>query len=232
MRRCPSPSIAGRLCNIITHYVTLLQPWGVVVYLLLSCNNELVITCYSVLLPCNNELIITCYCILLQVSMALYKNGVLLAAFWDKISIFHLGQTEHSSVIVHSALLAAIDVVLPSECQKPRWIDWTIEIVLSTCSVLLGRFPAGRSRFRVRHHAAYCARRSLTSYRPVEPTCSHFGARVRHRHMLLETARAPSQVQRSLMIWRRASPGQWVSLRAAGCSAQLAPIRFTSYGAD
>ena len=52
--------------------------------------------------------------------MALYKNGVLLAAFWDKISIFHLGQTEHSSVIVHSALLAAIDVVLPSECQKPR----------------------------------------------------------------------------------------------------------------
>ena len=54
--------------------------------------------------------------------------------------------------------------------------------------------PARRSSFRVSHHATYCARRSLTSYRPDVHTCSHFCTRVRRRHMPREAARAPPQV--------------------------------------
>ena len=82
-----------------------------------------------------------------------WKNRVLLAAFWDKISIFHLGQTEHcwAHGEVHSArriaiLLAAFDVALPSEREKPSWIDWTIEISPCTRWVLLGR-PLHALRF-------------------------------------------------------------------------------------
>ena len=54
------------------------------------------------------------------------KNRVLLAAFWDKISIFHLGQKEHSqrAVMVQSArrialVLASFDGALPSARGKP-----------------------------------------------------------------------------------------------------------------
>ena len=39
-----------------------------------------------------------------------------------------------------------------------------------------------------KNHSTYCARRFLTSYRPVMHTCSHFGARVRRHHMIHETA--------------------------------------------
>ena len=74
------------------------------------------------------------------------------------------------------------------------WIAWTIEIFPSILWVLHGQFPARRSRFRVSHHATWCARRSLTSYRPVVRTWSHFDARFRRRKMLRETARAPPQV--------------------------------------
>ena len=76
-------------------------------------------------------------------------------------------------------LLASFHVALPSERENPSWIDWTIEISPSIRWVLLGWFPAHMSRFRVSHHAAYCAWRSLTSYRPVVHMCSHFCARVR-----------------------------------------------------
>ena len=79
------------------------------------------------------------------------------------------------------------------------------------------------SSFRVSHHATYCARRSLTSYRPVVNTCSHFGARVRRRHMPRETARAPPQV-----------PQHFDGARAN--ESLFAPpvdlISFTLYGVD
>ena len=96
--------------------------------------------------------------------------------------------TARRAVMVHSArrialLLASFDVALPSEREKPSWIDWTIEISPCTRWFLLGWFPARRSRFRVSHHATYCAWRSLTSNRSVVHTCSHFGARVRRSHI-------------------------------------------------
>ena len=59
-----------------------------------------------------------------------WKNCVLLAAFLDKILIFHSGQMERY-MMVHSerrVLLASFDVALPSEREKPSWITWTIEI--------------------------------------------------------------------------------------------------------
>ena len=101
-------------------------------------------------------------------------------------------------------LLATFDVVLPSEREKPSWIDWTIKIFPSTRWVSLDRFPARKSRFWVSHHATYCAHRSLTSYRPVVHTCSRFGACFRHRHLLSETARA--RRRRSLIILTAREP--------------------------
>ena len=103
------------------------------------------------------------------------------------------------TVMVHSArsimfLFASFDVALPSEREKPSWIDWTIEVSSSTRWVLLSWFPARRSRFRVSRHTTYCARRSLTSYPPVVHMCSHFSARVDCRYMLSETALALQQV--------------------------------------
>ena len=129
-----------------------------------------------------------------KIAFCLQHSGTKYRYFiWAKRS------TALCAVMVHSArsialLLASFDVALPSEREKPSWIDWTIEIFPSMRWVLLGRFPARRSRFRASHHSTYCARRSLTSYRPVVHTCSHFGARVRRRHMPRETARAPPQV--------------------------------------
>ena len=120
------------------------------------------------------------------------------------------------AVMVHSVtsialLLASFDIAPPSDREKPSWIDWTIEISPFARWVLLGWFPARRSRFRVSHRAIYCARRSLTSYRPVMHMCSHFGERCHRSHMMCETAAAgPSS------FWQRTS--QWVSLRAAGWS--------------
>ena len=63
-------------------------------------------------------------------------------------------------------LLASFDVALPSEREKSSWIDWTIEVSPSTLSVLLGLFPARRSRFRVSlsHHAIYCTWRSAYKF--------------------------------------------------------------------
>ena len=148
-----------------------------------------------------------------KIAFCLQHSGTKYRYFiWAKRS------TALCAVMVHSArsialLLASFDVALPSEREKPSWIDWTIEIFPSMRWVLLGRFPARRSRFRASHHSTYCARRSLTSYRPVVHTCSHFGARVRRRHMPRGTACAAAGLS---TIWRRAS--QWVSLRAASWS--------------
>ena len=138
------------------------------------------------------------------------KNRALLAAFWVKISMFHLDQTDHHwrAVMVHSArrialLLASFDVALPSESKKPSWIDWTIEISPSMRWFLLDWFPARISRYRVSHRATYCARWSLTLYRPVVHTSSHFGSRLagatcragprarRSRSLNILTAREP-----------------------------------------
>ena len=124
----------------------------------------------------------------LQLSGSKYRYFI-----WTKRS------TVRRSVMVHSArsialLLASFDVALPSESKKPSWIDWTIEICPSTRWLLLNWFPVRMSRFRVSHHATYCARRSLPSYRPVVHTCSHFGTRVRRRDMPRRTAHTPLQV--------------------------------------
>ena len=82
-----------------------------------------------------------------------WKNRDLLPAFWDKISTFYLGQTEHGSARGDgplcariALLLASFDVALPSEREKPSWIDWTIEISPSTRWVLLGLFPGESPR--------------------------------------------------------------------------------------
>ena len=102
--------------------------------------------------------------------------------------------------MVHFARCIALLFALPSEREKPSWIDWTIEIPPSTHWVLLGRVGSPRTA-RIFEWAITqpsvrrCARRSLTSYPPVVHTCSHFGARVRRRHKLPhETTRAPPQV--------------------------------------
>ena len=155
-----------------------------------------------------------------------WKNRVLLAAFWDtgKILILHLGQTEHRLALGDSPLcapisllLASFDVALPSEGKKPSWIDWTIEISPSTRWFLLCWFPARRSRFRVSRRATYCARRSLTLYRPVVHTCSHFGARVRSRDMPRGTARAPLHVLNILTVLEPMGPSsrRWLILLAS-----------------
>ena len=129
-----------------------------------------------------------------KIAICLQRPGTKYRCFiWAKRS------TARRAVMVHSArsialLLASFDVALPSERKKSSWIDWTIEVSPCTRWFLLGRFPARRSRFRVSHHATYCARRSLTSYRPVMHACSHFGVRVRRRHIMRETTRAPPQV--------------------------------------
>ena len=63
-----------------------------------------------------------------------WKNRVLLAAFWDKISMFHLSQTKPVGAQLGAlwwTLLraaASFDVTLPSERKKQSWIDWMIEI--------------------------------------------------------------------------------------------------------
>ena len=148
--------------------------------------------------------------------------------FWWLVSEKIASCTALRAVMVHSErrialLLASFNVALPSERENPSWIDWTIEISPSIRWVLLGWFPARMSRFRVSHHANYCARRSLASYWPVVTTCSHFGARFRRRHMPRGTARAPPQV-----------PQHFDSARAIG--SLFAPpvdlISFTLYGSD
>ena len=62
------------------------------------------------------------------------------------------------TVMAHSALsiallLASFDVVLPSEREKPSWIDWKIKISSSTRWGLLCLSFAHRLSSRVSHHA-------------------------------------------------------------------------------
>ena len=132
------------------------------------------------------------------------------------------------AVMVHSAcrialLLASFDVALPSEREKPSWIDWTIEISPSMRLVLLCWFPVRRSHFRVSHHATCCVRRSFTSYRTVVHIFSHFDARIRRSYMLRETARASPQVRQHFNC-----------ARANGFlfAQPIALISFLSYDAD
>ena len=119
--------------------------------------------------------------------------------------------------------IASFDVALPSESEKPSWIDWTIEISPSTRWILLGLFHARMSRCRVSHDATYCARRSLISYRPVVHTCSHFCALIHRRHMPRGTPRAPPQVPQNFDCAR--SNGSLFAL-------PVDIFGFTSYGAD
>ena len=109
-------------------------------------------------------------------------------------------------------LLASFDVVLPSEREKPSWIDWTIEISPSTSWVLLGQFPARMLQFRESHHTSYCVWQSLTSYRPVMHT------RVRRRHIMRKTACVQQQVPQHLK-----------ALEKMGLSSRCLMILFASY---
>ena len=100
--------------------------------------------------------------------------------------------------------LAAVVYLLKTDNTSPicRYIIeiWPVLEKIAFClqrsgtNINICLFPARRSHFRVSHHATYCALRSLTSSRPFVHTCSHFDVRVRRRHMLHETARAPAQV--------------------------------------
>ena len=112
---------------------------------------------------------------------------------------FHLSLSCCSALAGNRQYIAGLsihsrDVALPSERKNPIWVDWTIEISPSIRWVLLSWFPARMLRFWVSHHAAFCAWRPLTSYRPVVHTCPHFSAHVRRRHRPGGTARAPPQV--------------------------------------
>ena len=141
-------------------------------------------------------------------------------AFWDKISKFHLGQTENSSArcdghSVRSIALsfASFYVGLPSEGKKPSWIDWTIEISPSTRWFLLCWFPQACHVFKwaiaqpfvldnPRHHidlSCICALTSACAF-AAATVCS--SARDRAR-----AAAGPST------FWLCAS--QWVPLRSA-----------------
>ena len=118
---------------------------------------------------------------------------------WAKLS------TAWRAGMVHSArsialLLASLNAALPCECEKPSWIDWTIEIspwgpppCVEFCSVC-SQSTCRIFEWAITQPIVQCARRSLTSYRPVMHTCSYFGARVRHRNMPRGTARALQQV--------------------------------------
>ena len=69
-----------------------------------------------------------------------WKNCVLLEAFWDKISIFHLGQTEHCLTRCNGPLCAQDCALISFIWCRICWIDWTIEISPSTCRVFVSRF--------------------------------------------------------------------------------------------
>ena len=99
----------------------------------------------------------------------------------------------------------------------------SIQVSPSARLVLLGWFPALRSRFQVSHHATYCTQQSLASYLPVVHMCSHFGARVCRRHVLCETTHAQQQVPQHV---------DSVQTNGSLFSQAVALISFTLYGAD
>ena len=116
-----------------------------------------------------------------NIDISFGQNGAPLGALW--------WSTQRAVL-----LLASFDVALLSKRENPSWINWIIETSSSMHWVWLRRFPVRRSRFQASHHSTYCGRLSSTSYRPVVHTCSHFGARVRCRHMLCEIVLVPLQV--------------------------------------
>ena len=158
-----------------------------------------------------------------KIAFCLQHSGTKYRYFiWAKRS------TAYCAAMVHSArcialLLAPFDFTLPSEREKPSRIDWKIEISPHTRWVLLYLFPARMSHFRASHHATCCARRSLTSCRPVMHMCSYLGARVRCHDMPRGTARAPPQVPQHF-------DGAWANESLFGPPVDL--FSFTWYGAD
>ena len=103
-----------------------------------------------------------------------WENCVLLGAFWDKISSFHLGQTEHRSALgeVHltrriALLLASFDVALPpvdsarflASTRLNRLKNW--DFPLHSLSFARSVPRARRSRFRVSHHATQESEQNL-----------------------------------------------------------------------
>ena len=150
-----------------------------------------------------------------------WKNRILLKAFWDKISIFHLDQTEHrSAVMVHSAsriapLLASFDVALPSEREKPSWTDWIIEISRN--------FPPPHVEFFSVGSPAQVAFSSEPSSNLLCATILDIISTSCAYVLLLWRARSPPPHAARDRARAAAGPStfcasRWVSLRAAFCS--------------
>ena len=88
-----------------------------------------------------------------------WKNCVLLAAFWDKMSIFHLGQTEHRSARGDgplctpqcgriALLLASHRMALTTKRKTPSRIAREIEIFSILAWLVPMLAPKHKSRFR------------------------------------------------------------------------------------
>ena len=148
-----------------------------------------------------------------------WKNRVILAAFWDKISTFHLGQleTEHSLVRNDSPLCSLHHALISFIWSSTTW--WTLETRLNWLNNLVSP-PyvlsfAGSVPWQVSHPATYCVLQSLTWYRLVVHMCSHFCMSVCCRHMLREAARATACSLTVSTFWLCSS--QLDSLRAPAC---------------
>ena len=113
-------------------------------------------------------------------------------------------------------LLASFDVALPSEREKPSWIDWRIEISSSTRWVLLTAQSIPRAQVASSSEPSrylLCA----TILYIISTSCVYMLSRQRARsqqpHASRDRARAPVGPS---TFWRLAN--RCLSLRAAACS--------------
>ena len=169
-----------------------------------------------------------------------WKNCVLLAAFWDigtkyRYFIWAERSTARCAVMVHSerriALLSAsLNAALPSEPEKPSWIDWTIEIFpphVEVARVVPRAQLAGRvfewaimqsiqvvrdDPYAARDRAATCCARPRARHRRsliILTVCEPMGLSLRRRLLLLASHREartrerkiPSRIAREIEIF-------------------------------
>ena len=153
-----------------------------------------------------------------------WKKRVLLAAFWDKISIFHLGQTEHRLARddgplckQHRALISLI------WCRPTLWMQKTKLNRLNNPEFLLHATHAlSFARLVPRKQIAFSSETSsnllwATILDIISTSCAYVLS-LRPACSLQPRAEQDSAcaVASPWTFWRHTS--QWVSLRAAGCS--------------
>ena len=150
-----------------------------------------------------------------------WKNRVLLAAFWDKISMFHLGQTEHCSARGDGPLCAQHRALVGFIWRRAT--EWTRETELNRLNHR--DFPLHTLSFDrsvPRAHIAFSSEPSrnllcATILDIISTSCAYVlslrRARSSPRHAARDRARAAAGPS---TFWWRAS--RWVSLRAAGWS--------------